>query len=407
MNNEIESALDELLNLSKNSNIDADSVMQQYLMRKKDKKLIEEHPYKPWKGSDGKWRVYLPDPIKGRVLKTATTEEGINKAILKYQKSERFSVNKVAEQWLEYKRDYDGLQGSSIRRYNNGIKKYFAVDDFGQRKIDELTVYDLDDHIRKCVTDLKLTTKTKGELITVVKGVFTFAVRKGYTKLPIQDFFNVLAIPKTIVNKEKKNPLEQVFRLDELKQIRKYLYENPTVRRLGLLLDFETGLRAGELATLKREDWQGDYLIISRTEQRSGLDEEDALIVSDHPKTDNGNRMVVLTDLAKEVLQMIIDMNPEGEYLFTTTTGKFVRGSYFNKELHAVQKKLGYTNLRSTHAIRRTYASRLMEAGISETMIQYIMGHSDPTTVRRYYNNPIYTPNKYTSTIRSALAIES
>ena len=51
----------------------------------KHKKLIENHPYKPWQGKNGNWYVYLPDEKKGRILKKRATKEGIEDVICDYQ----------------------------------------------------------------------------------------------------------------------------------------------------------------------------------------------------------------------------------------------------------------------------------------------------------------------------------
>ena len=43
--------------------------IQSIIEMKKRQELINNHPYKIWEGSNGKWYTYLPDEMKGRILK--------------------------------------------------------------------------------------------------------------------------------------------------------------------------------------------------------------------------------------------------------------------------------------------------------------------------------------------------
>ena len=43
--------------------------------KKKRQELLNNHPYKIWCGSNGKWYTYLPDETKGRVLKKKSTKK--------------------------------------------------------------------------------------------------------------------------------------------------------------------------------------------------------------------------------------------------------------------------------------------------------------------------------------------
>lgn len=43
----------------------------------KREELLKKHPYKIWKGKDDKWYTYLPDKVKGRILKKRTTKKSI------------------------------------------------------------------------------------------------------------------------------------------------------------------------------------------------------------------------------------------------------------------------------------------------------------------------------------------
>ncbi len=41
----------------------------------KREELLKKHLYKIWEGKDDKWYTYLPDKVKGRILKKRTTKK--------------------------------------------------------------------------------------------------------------------------------------------------------------------------------------------------------------------------------------------------------------------------------------------------------------------------------------------
>lgn len=48
--------------------------IQSIIEMKKRQELLNNHPYKIWEGSNGKWYTYLPDEKKGRILKKKSTK---------------------------------------------------------------------------------------------------------------------------------------------------------------------------------------------------------------------------------------------------------------------------------------------------------------------------------------------
>lgn len=78
---------------------------------------------------------------------------------------------------------------------------------------------------------------------------------------------------------------------DEIPVVIQRLKAKPDIYNLGILLTFQTGLRVGELSTLKKEDLHGRIIKIRRTEDKY-RDKNNKWIVAvkEHAKTDAGNR---------------------------------------------------------------------------------------------------------------------
>ena len=84
------------------------------------------------------------------------------------------------------------------------------------------------------------------------------------------------------------------------------LKAKPDIYNLGILLTFQTGLRVGELSTLKKEDLHGRIIKIRHTEDKY-RDENNKWIVAvkEHAKTDAGNRDLIISSTALDTLNQI------------------------------------------------------------------------------------------------------
>ena len=141
-----------------------------------------------------------------------------------------------------------------------------------------------------------------------------------------------------------------------------------------------------ELAALKRESVKNGTIRITATEEYF-LDPETGkkiCDVVDHAKTDAGERTIILPEGAEKTLKAIRALNSFGEYLFMDKNGRRIRGTRFNHWLHRSCKKVGIPE-RSTHKIRKTYASVLLSNQVDEKLIMSQMGHTDIATTRNIY----------------------
>ena len=69
------------------------------------------------------------------------------------------------------------------------------------------------------------------------------------------------------MHKPKPAPESQYFNDEEAIALMNWLWEENDIRGLGVILLFQTGMRVGELAALKRESVQ-DEKILSRQSKR-------------------------------------------------------------------------------------------------------------------------------------------
>ena len=134
--------------------------------------------------------------------------------------------------------------------------------------IRQITENDLETFIKTTIHERELTSKMYSGLRTIILGIFKYGKSKQLTNISITTFFGDLnlsrkAFAKRIVDKES-----EVFSETEIVMVKSYLQKKGTIRDLGILLAFETGLRVGELSALKKEDIDPSrkYIHIQRTE---------------------------------------------------------------------------------------------------------------------------------------------
>lgn len=163
-----------------------------------------------------------------------------------------------------------------------------------------------------------------------------------------------------------------------------------------LVLNFYLGLRVGELASLQWSDidYINGVVHVHTTEtkaySRDASGERDSCMcytVSDTTKTIEGIRDVPLTYKSVQLLQELSRhhgvMGYTSPYLaYDGTDTALVRS--LDRTLRRLCKLCEILPF-STHMIRKTFASRLHDAGMSTRMISDLLGHREISTTERYY----------------------
>ena len=114
------------------------------------------------------------------------------------------------------------------------------------------------------------------------------------------------------------------------------------------------------------------------------------MTVSELPKTDAGYREIILPPSAEWTISKILTLNPDGEFLFMDK-GKRIRENTYNKRLNRICDKLNLPH-RTTHKIRKTYGTTLLDSDVNDSFVAEQMGHTDVSTTRKlyYYSNKSY-----------------
>jgi integrase len=292
---------------------------------------------------------------------------------------------------MNEKLEFGEIKKQSYDKYCNEFKRFFKPElSICIKKFKNITELDLEHFIKTTIKEYQLTRKAYSGLVTLLNGIFKYGKKLGHTEISISTFIKDLYLPKNVFKKNFKDKSKEVFMEDEIPLIVGYLKENPDMWNLGLLLQFETGARIGEISTLRKEDIKKHSILIRRTEVKLKVDGKWTMTVSELPKTDAGYREIIIPQSAEWTIQKILELNPDGEYLFMED-GKRIRENTYNKRLNLICEKLNLAH-RTTHKIRKTYETTLLDCDVNDSFVAEQMGHTDISTTRKlyYYSNKNY-----------------
>ena len=361
------------------------SDVQNSMEAMKREELLKQHPYEIWQSKDGKWYTYLPAQGSGRILKKRKSKKDLESIIIDYYKNKKEILLKdIFQEWSSQKLEYGEIQKQTLDRYTTDFHRFFNDSYIIQKDIRKITEDDLELFIRETIRNKRLSNKAYGGLRLLIIGIFKYAKKQKYTEISITQFFGDLDLPKKCFVKKAVKDDESVFTDDEVEKIFNHIQENPSLLNYGILLAFQTGVRVGELCALKYSDIQGNKLCIRRTEVRyRNKDGNYVFEVRESPKTEAGNRDIILNSEAQKTLKEIRRLNPFGEFIFMKD-GKRIKEKAFSVKITKICRYVGIKE-RSMHKARKTYATKLINGGVDESIIIKQMGHTSIDCTKNYY----------------------
>lgn len=355
----------------------------------KREELLKQHPYEIWQSKDGKWYTYLPAQGGGRVLKKRKSKKDLENILIDYYKNnQEVLLEDLFQEWTSQKLEYGEIQKQTFDRYTTDFHRFFDHSDITNKDMRKITEDDLELFIRETIRKQNLSNKAYGGLRLLIIGIFKYAKKRKYTEISITQFMGDLDLPKKCFSKRAVKDEESVFTDAEVEKISAYIRENISLINYGILLAFQTGVRVGELCTLKYSDIKGNKLCIRRTEVRyRGEDGRYVFEVRESPKTEAGNRDIILNSDAQRTLKEIRKLNPFGEYMFMND-GNRIKEKAFSVKIVKICRYVGIKE-RSMHKARKTYATKLINGGVDESLVVRQMGHTsiDCTKNHYYFNN--------------------
>lgn len=147
-----------------------------------------------------------------------------------------------------------------------------------------------------------------------------------------------------------------------------------------------SGIRVGEAVALSFNDFVSDTsAVIHRTETRYLKDGKYHFRLSDAPKTEAGFRTIFIPESYAWIVKEIRRMLPFAEFLATNKAGERMTTNCLRHRLRRVCKWAGIEQ-KSTHKMRKTFCSIILDAGFDHNLVTSVMGHTDIRTSETFYH---------------------
>lgn len=276
--------------------------------------------------------------------------------------------------WIVYRRKELGTIEKTIKEDGYLWNAHLKGDDITRIPLKKLKAKDFNSFFRKITKNRTMTKKRFNNMKSVINNIYAFAIEKE-----IVDYNPLVGMNFGNYNYKSENRNIIPFTEEERLRVIEYLKED-NIYDLAIKLMFCLTIRIGELKGLRFDDIDGDYINICRF-----VNDKHQIIDDIKGHTSAGKRWLPLTVEAKRVIECIRLLNPDNNFLFMNNQG-FITTVTFNRHLKKCCDALNI-KYRSSHKIRFTNASILSKNGVSDTELQYMLGHSNRNTTCHYIRN--------------------
>lgn len=356
------------------------------------KEILKQHPYKISQGSDGRYKTHIKDEARpeGRRLIAKSSLVALQEAIIEaYNKASLYdmTLEQLYKKWMFWRKEIK-TETKTMKENSNEWKRFIANKTIASTKVRNIDIIALNNFFMNITNDHSITYKRMVNVKSLLNGMFKYAVI--YLNILPHNPMNDMDFKQFRNRCKPENSKKENYTQEERQAILDYLSISDEVYSLAIQLAFHLSLRIGELVALKREDIIDNMIYIRRSCRRNQQVEENLTFgsiqytIEERMKGNQaeGFRAIPLSTGARIILDKAIKLNPTGEYLFMRDE-KPIIGDTFNEHLKRTCNKLNIP-YRSSHQIRFTSATMMLEGGISVNQISTFLGHSNTQTTFHY-----------------------
>lgn len=382
---------DEILRfIIKNDIINLNDVQNRIEAMKREE-LLRKHPYKIWQGKDGKWRTYLLEGDKRKLLKRVDRkdlEDIVLEAIKKEQQFDDITFKNRFSVWVERQKDC-GVSDNTISKYESDYIRFFQGCAYENMNINVITDDTIIPEIIKRIKDKKLLFRAVKSMYGMLNGVFEKSMKDKLISDNPCKYIDILTMKKYCDTPKKKTAQERTVSDEQMTKLyevfEKDHREKPNyITTYAVELATLTGMRAGELSGLawKNIDFKNKCITITQSEKYNRKKKE--FYIS---STKNGKERVIpmseeIVNLLKQIRKIETNYGYVCEYVFANENGRIhartISDCARNKSFQAG------IDLKSIHALRRTLNSKMRCEGVSSIIASSILGHTEEVNNSNY-----------------------
>lgn len=288
----------------------------------------------------------------------------------------------VSERWLTYVKETKKY--STYIKYLNLYKNHIDKE-LKNAKICDISNNFIAEKLFNSGHKQDISANLKYSIIATINQILKYA--NEYYQYPIIKLSNTYP-------KNRNKHIEIINHSDQASLLR-CLNQDIDVSKAGIIICISTGLRLGEICSLRWEDIDLEQMIIhvNSTVQRIALINQiskTALMITP-PKSIFSIREIPMSEEIKELLAQI--KRSDREYVLCGDRPMEPRTYQNHFKRYLRDAKIKEYNF---HALRHTFATNCIDNGMDVKSLSEILGHSDvQITLNRYVHPTIETKRKY------------
>lgn len=243
-----------------------------------------------------------------------------------------------------------GYSHSTLKTYKNFFYKYLCY--FNARNLRDITKDEIEAFLYKLVVNEKYSESAQNQLVNAIKFYYE----------------QVLGLPKEYYNiqrPKKSTSLPNVFSKQEVKQLLEY--PKNIKHRAILTIMYSGGLRIGEVVNLRIVDIRSEegYIFIKGAKGKK-------------------DRRTLLSNKLLTILRNYVKEDKPSYWLFEGLSGDQYSKRSIQSIFRRAIKETGLNPWATTHTLRHSFATHLLQQGVNLRQIQNLLGHSSSKTTEIY-----------------------
>lgn len=281
--------------------------------------------------------------------------------------SVNLTVHILITEWLSSIKNQ--VKENTYQKYESVCKNHIA-NEIGSVLVRLITNYTIINFTNR-LKEKNLSAKSVNDILIVLSLAFKYA-EEEYE----------ITTPRIRYLKEEKKDM-RVLSVNEQMQLTTYLNSDTDIYKFGILLALYTGIRVGELCALQWGDITDEHIEINKTMMRIKNDTGKTEIKIGSPKSDSSKRYIP----TPQYLLPLINQFRSAGYVLSNDKLDYTEPRLMQIKFEKIIADCGLEKT-NFHALRHTFATRCIEAGVDVKTLSEILGHSDvKTTLNRYVHS--------------------
>ena len=277
-----------------------------------------------------------------------------------------------------------------VTRIKTDWNRYYENDPIVDIPIESLNKIELESWILHLIRDNNMTKNCFYNASLIIRQVFQYAYDAEIIK---ENTFDRVKKDLGRMFRKVRKPSDetQIYTNDEIAALEELIWKDFAVKGkknyrlapLAVLFQLYMGMRVSEVCALKYSDvLENGKLHIQRMLVKDTGD------LRERTKGYEGERVVYLPEKAKAIIEATLQYRKENgikskNFIFSTEDKPFPE-RVINEYLQRYCKRLGIL-YRSSHKLRKTAISSMVNAGVSLNAVRAFAGHVDESTTLKYY----------------------